>query len=178
MINCCTNALKGYIYRHYDRHNPFTTDFLTPMTENLSKYKYKTPIAIRFSDMDAYGHVNNAVYLTYFEVARSHYWKDVAKWDWNESGVILGRSEINYLKPIVMHDEIACYVRVTRIGNSSFDVMHVLVKITPEGEEICTTGKTVCISYDYTANKSVTIPATQRQRMIDYDEPGLISNTH
>lgn len=77
-----------------------------------------------------------------------------------------------------MHDEIACYVRVTRIGNSSFDVMHVLVKITPEGEEICTTGKTVCISYDYTANKSVTIPAAQRQRMIDYDEPGLISNTH
>ena len=148
------------------------------MSENLTDYKFRTPIPIRFSDLDFYGHVNNAIYLTYFEIARSNYWRDVVKWDWNQNGIILARSEVNYLKPITRHDEIACYVRTTRIGNSSFDVMHVLVKVTEEGEEICTTGKTVCISYDYAANKSVTIPSAQRQRMIDYDEPGLISNTH
>ena|ERR1700740_601837 len=148
------------------------------MTENISNYKYKTPIPIRFSDMDAYGHVNNAIYLTYFEIARSNYWRDIVKWNWEENGIILGRSEINYLKPLFLNDEIACYVRTTRIGNSSFDVTHVLVKITPNGEEICTTGKTVCISYDYSANKSVPIPKAQRQRMIEYDEPGLITNTH
>jgi acyl-CoA thioester hydrolase len=77
-----------------------------------------------------------------------------------------------------MDDEIVCYVRTTRIGNSSFDIMHVLVKITPAGEEICTTGKTVCISYDYKANKSVSIPLIERQRMIEYDEPRLILNTN
>jgi acyl-CoA thioester hydrolase len=148
------------------------------MAENLSNYKYKTPISIRFSDMDAYGHVNNAVYLTYFEIARSNYWRDVIEWDWGQHGIILGRSEINYLKPLTLNDNIACYVRTTRIGNSSFDVMHVLVKITPNGEEICTTGKTVCISYDYSVNKSVPIPKAQRQKMIEYDEPGLITNTH
>jgi acyl-CoA thioester hydrolase len=148
------------------------------MAENLSNYKYKTPISIRFSDMDAYGHVNNAVYLTYFEIARSNYWRDIIEWNWNQNGIILGRSEINYLKPLTLNDQIVCYVRTTRIGNSSFDVMHVLVKITPNGEEICTTGKTVCISYDYTANKSVPIPKAQRQKMIEYDEPGLITNTH
>src|ERR1700739_3807021 len=148
------------------------------MAENTLNYKYKTPISIRFSDMDAYGHVNNAVYLTYFEIARSNYWRDVVKWDWNHNGIILARSEVNYLKPITRHDEIACYVRTTRIGNSSFDVMHVLVKITEHGEEICTTGKTVCISYDYKANKSVPIPSEERTRMIEYDEPGLILNTN
>jgi len=148
------------------------------MAENTSKYKYRTDIPIRFSDMDAYGHANNAVYLTYFEIARSNYWRDVVKWDWNENGIILGRSEINYQKPILLHDEIACYVRTTRIGNSSFDVMHVLVKVTEAGEEICTTGKTVCISYDYSANKSISIPSAQRHRMIEYDEPGLILNTN
>jgi len=148
------------------------------MTENIKNYKYRTLIPIRFSDMDAFGHVNNAVYLTYFEIARSNYWKDIVQWNWDENGIILGRSEINYLKPILVNDEIACYVRTTRIGNSSFDVMHVLVKITPNGEEICTTGKTVCISYDYNANKSVSIPKAQRLRMIEYDEPGLILNTN
>ena len=148
------------------------------MTPNIANFKYSTPIHIRFSDMDAFGHVNNAVYLTYFEIARGDYWRNIIEWDWNEHGIILGRSEINYLKPIFPNDEIACYVRTTRIGNSSFDVMHVLVKITPAGEEICTTGKTVCISYDYSANKSISIPKAERFKMIEYDEPGLILNTN
>jgi acyl-CoA thioester hydrolase len=148
------------------------------MTENLADYKFKTLIPIRFSDMDAFGHVNNAVYLTYFEIARSNYWREIVQWNWDETGIILGRSEINYLKPITRHDQIACYVRTTRIGNSSFDVMHVLVKLNPNGEEICTTGKTVCISYDYGANKSVKIPVNERERMIAYDEPRLILNTN
>ena len=148
------------------------------MAEKLSDYKFKTPIAIRFSDIDAVGHVNNAVYLTYFEEARLSYWRDAIHWNLREDGVIVGRSEVNYLKPILLQDEIACYVRTTRIGNSSFDIMHILVKITPNGEEICTTGKTVCISYDYAANKSIPIPAIERQRMIEYDEPGLILNTN
>ena len=148
------------------------------MSENIADYKFRTLVPIRFSDIDAYGHANNAVYLTYFEVARSHYWKEVVKWDWNNNGIILARSEVNYLKPIMRHDEIACYVRTTRIGNSSFDVMHVLVRETPNGEEICTTGKTVCVCYDYSANKSVPIPRNERNRMIEYDEPRLILNTN
>jgi len=148
------------------------------MAEILSDYKYKTPIAIRFSDIDAVGHVNNAIYLTYFEVARFNYWREVINWNLRENGVIVGRSEVNYLKPITLEDEIFCYVRVSRIGNSSFDVMHILVRVTPNGEEICTTGKTVCISYDYKANKSVPIPQKERQKIIDYDEPGLILNTN
>jgi len=148
------------------------------MAEKLSDYKYKTPVAIRFSDIDNVGHVNNAVYLTYFEDARIGYWRDAINWNINENGIIVGRSEVNYLKPITLSDEVYCYVRTTRIGNSSFDVMHVLVKMTSNGEEICTTGKTVCISYDYFASKSISIPADERQRMIAYDEPRLILNTN
>ncbi|WP_428331451.1 acyl-CoA thioesterase [Mucilaginibacter sp.] len=148
------------------------------MAEKLSDYRFKTPIAIRFSDIDAVGHVNNAIYLTYFEFARFTYWKEIINWNLPENGIIVGRSEVNYLKPITLNDEIACYVRTTRIGNSSFDMMYVLVRITPDGEEICTTGKTVCISYDYSANKSVPIPVSERHRMIEFDEPGMITNTH
>lgn len=148
------------------------------MSENLTDYKFRTPIQLRFSDLDLYGHVNNATYLTYFETARTHYWREVLQWDWNVNGIILARSEVNYIKPINRDDVIACYVRTTRIGNSSFDVMHVLVKVTDDGEEICTTGKTVCISYDYSVHKPVKIPPEQRARMIAYDEPGLILNTN
>lgn len=146
------------------------------MPERIADFKYKSPIPIRFSDMDAFGHVNNAVYLTYFEIARVNYWREVIHWDWEKTGIILGRSEITYLKPITIHDQIACYIRTTRIGNSSFDVVYILVKINGDKEEVCTTGKSVCIAYDYSAAKSVPIPADERRRMIEFDEPGLILN--
>jgi acyl-CoA thioester hydrolase len=148
------------------------------MPEKLSDYKFKHPTSIRFSDIDAVGHVNNATYLTYFEDARLHYWKDAIGWDFEKCGIIVGRSEINYLKQVTLFDKITCYVRVVRIGNSSFDVMHVLVKETATGHEICTTGKTVCICYDYKAKKSIPIPETERNRMIEHDEPRLILNTN
>jgi acyl-CoA thioester hydrolase len=148
------------------------------MPEKISDYKYKTPISIRFSDIDAVGHVNNAIYLTYFEVARFNYWRDVIDWNFTENGIIVGRAEVHYLKPVMLHDQISCGVRVVRIGNSSFDVMHILIRTNASGvEEICTVGKTVCVSYDYTVNKPVRIPPHARNKMIEYDEPRLILNT-
>jgi acyl-CoA thioester hydrolase len=148
------------------------------MPERIADYKFKTPIPIRFSDIDAYGNVSNTIYLTYFEIARLSYWKDVTNWDYSKAGVILGRSEINYLKPISINDTIYCYVRTSRIGNSSFDMVYLLTHETENGEEICTVGKSVCISYDYESNKSIPIPLKERESMINYDEPGLITNTH
>lgn len=148
------------------------------MSEKIADYKFKAPIPLRFADIDAVGHVNNAVYLTYFEVARFAYWNDVTDWNLRRDGIIVGRIEVSYLKPITLDDEVYCYVRTTRIGTSSFDMMQLLVRATPHGEEICTVGKTVCISYDYRQNKSVPIPEKERKKMIEYDEPGLITNTN
>jgi acyl-CoA thioester hydrolase len=54
-----------------------------------------TPVQIRFADVDKLGHVNNAVYLSYIEVARMDFFKEAGgKIDWNKKGVIVGRIEI------------------------------------------------------------------------------------
>ena len=148
------------------------------MPELIADYTYKLPILIRFSDIDAYGNVSNTIYLTFFEIARLAYWKDVANWDYRKAGVILGRSEVNYLKPLTIEDTVCCYVRTSRIGNSSFDMQYLLTRETDEGQEICTTGKSVCISYDYEANRSIPIPGIERDSMIKFDKPGLITNTN
>lgn len=135
----------------------------------IEGYNYKTSIPIRFADIDAFGHVNNAVYLTYFEIARSIYWKEVIKWDWDKLGIIVRKSEIEYLKPILLHDEIYAYVRTSRIGNSSFDVEYVLVRKINDKEEVCTTGFTSCVTYDYALNKPAPIPAYQKNKMKDFE---------
>ena len=139
------------------------------MAEKLSDYKFKTDITIRFSDIDAVGHVNNAVYLTYFELARIGYWRDVTHWNLKDNGIVVGRSEINYLKPVTIDDKLICYVRVIRIGNSSFDVEYILVKKVHGKEEICTKGLTSCVTYDYNLNKSTPIPSYQKNKMRDFE---------
>ena len=129
------------------------------------EFQYKTLIPIRFADIDAFGHVNNAIYLTYFEIARSTYWEDVIKWDWDKVGIIIRRSVVDYLKPIILTDEIYAYVKTSRIGKSSFDLDYIIVKMVDGNEEICTTGQTLCVTFDYKTNSSVPIPADQRLKM-------------
>lgn len=132
---------------------------------NLTDYSFKTRIHLRFSDLDAFGHVNNAVYLSYLEVARTHYWDEIIEWDWKKTGIILARTEVDYLVPIVLTDTIYCYLRTSRMGNSSFDIEYVLIKETDGREIICTRGKTVQVAFDYKTNKPVPIPREMKKRM-------------
>jgi acyl-CoA thioester hydrolase len=136
---------------------------------DLKEFKYKTSIPVRFADIDAFGHVNNAIYLTYFEIARTIYWKEVIHWDWDAMGIIIGKAEIDFLRPIKLNDEIIAYVRTSRIGNSSFDLEYVLVKLKNGKEELCTSGKTVCISFNYQLNRSAPIPELHRIKMQKFE---------
>jgi len=63
----------------------------------MSIFKHKTPIEIRFADVDAFGHVNNARFLTYIEMARVKYFDEVVEWgyDWSKEGIILARAEVD-----------------------------------------------------------------------------------
>ena len=135
----------------------------------FTEFNYKTKISVRFADIDAFGHVNNAVYLTYFEIARSSYWIDVIKWDWELMGIIIKKAEINFIKPITLKDEIFAYVRTSRVGKSSFDLKYALVKMENGIEEVCTTGSTVCVSFDYNLKLPAPIPENQRIKMHEFE---------
>ncbi len=131
----------------------------------MKGFHFKIQIPLRFSDIDALGHVNNATYLTYFEIARSAYWEEIIEWDWKSLGIIIRKSVVEYIKPIILADKIFAYVRTSKIGNSSFDLEYVLVKKINGIEEICTSGHTTCVSFSYLNQKPVGIPEHQRQLM-------------
>jgi YbgC/YbaW family acyl-CoA thioester hydrolase len=86
------------------------------MEEPEGKDIFETTVEIRFADIDAMGHVNNAVYFSYFEQARMAYFKDrVARiWDWNEDGVIVARNEIDYIYPVFLNDRMKLDRRVSQ----------------------------------------------------------------
>lgn len=140
------------------------------ISDIIGQYKYKIEIPIRFSDMDMFGHANNAVYLTYFEQARSAYWREIIKWDWKATGIIVAKAQIDYIQPILLDEKIFAYVKTSRLGNSSWDIEYILVCMEESGSQsLRTMGKTVQVAIDYQTNKPTPIPKSERETMKKYD---------
>ena len=135
----------------------------------ISDFNYKTLIPLRFTDFDTFGHANNAVYLTYFEIARSNYWTEVIHWDWNAMGIIIASAEVRYITPIRLNDQLFAYVRTSNVGNTSFTLEYILARVINGTEEICTRGSTVCVTYDYSINQKTLIPDYQRAKMLEFE---------
>ena len=117
----------------------------------MEGYKHKTPIQIRFKDIDLLGHVNNANHFTYLEYARVKYFDELAgtKINWNENGLILAKATLDYKLQILIHDKVFVYTKCSRIGNKSFDLSYSIIKDENGKEIILAEAMTVLVCYDY-----------------------------
>lgn len=127
--------------------------------------KKSYPIYIRFNDIDGMGHVNNAVYLSYFEQARmEHFGELVGKnWDWQTEGILLARNEIDYKVPILLHDTPTIEIRVSHIGTKSMEVSYRILKKIDGEEIVCTTGKSVLVCFNYKTQTTINVPDKWRE---------------
>lgn len=119
--------------------------------------KRSYPIQIRFVDTDMMGHVNNSVYLSYFEVARMYYFRDLFgdSIDWMKEGIILARAELDYRKPLLIeHTDVQCHIRCTETGNKSFTLEYHLLS----GDTLFCQAKTIMVYFDYSKGKSEVLP--------------------
>ncbi|MEW6469921.1 MAG: thioesterase family protein [Bacteroidota bacterium] len=135
-------------------------------------FKHRTPIQIRFKDVDKMGHVNNANHATYFELARMKYFSDVVgtKIDWTRQGVILARIEIDYKLPILLDDQVTVLSKCTRLGSKSFDISHIIVKSVNGTETELASGKSVVVCYDYEKNATIPVPEEWKRKALSYEE--------
>ena len=123
-------------------------------------FAHTVDIEVRFADTDAMGHVNNAVYLTYCEMARIRYWTDVtgepvsAGHEGAES-LILAEARITYRAPVFHSETVTVETRATHIGRSSFTLEHRLTACGPGGSpRLVATSDSVMVRYDYEADRS------------------------
>lgn len=158
------------IFKTLWRTKPKQQDKKSDIVNNFDSFKYKTTIETRFADFDMMGHVNNAVYFTYMEIARTKYWKQAIDWNWDLTGVVIAQASLDYIKPVYLKDKISMYVRTSRIGNSSFDLEYMLVKHVNGKEEVCTKGKSVCVAFDYGTKKAAPVPEKERVKMITFEQ--------
>ena len=117
---------------------------------------------VRFGDLDALGHVNNAVFLTYIESARVAFLLDLgAATTLEDMSIIVARIEIDFRAPVGFGGEVEIAVRASRFGNKSFDLDYEL----RVGGRVVAEAKSVLVGYDYEKGETMTIPDEWRERL-------------
>ena len=116
---------------------------------------------LRWGEMDALGHINNAVYLRYFEESRVAWSASLGiHLDGKGEGMILLKASVTYKKQVTYPANIDVALFAGAIGRSSFTVVNTL---TVEGDDTPSAiGEFVIVWFDYVAGKSLPIPATLR----------------
>jgi acyl-CoA thioester hydrolase len=124
--------------------------------DDLSRYPFITTVDVRFRDLDGMGHVNHAVYLTYFETARILYYAHLTgRTEIGQINMIVAEVTASYHAPAAFGDRLEVYVRIARIGTKSFDMEYLVVR--PADQRRIASGRSVQVMYDYGAQQSVPV---------------------
>lgn len=111
------------------------------------------PVDVRFNDVDGLGHVNNAIYLTFFEHARMKFFTEEAgSTSEKDFPFILAHAALDYKTPIKMGTELDVRMWTSRIGGKSWDFDYEIVD--RKTKQPYATGKTVQVAYDYYLERS------------------------
>ena len=125
------------------------------------------PIATRYSDYDTKGHVNNAVYLTYFEWSRVQAWQQraggagIAAADIADPPLIVAEARVKYVSPANIGVPLAIEISVKEIRTKGFSFAYRIVA-PEENDRVVAEGETVQVAYDYAAGRTMAIPPEMR----------------
>jgi acyl-CoA thioester hydrolase len=142
----------------------------------MADFHFFLPIQVRYNDLDAQWHVNNANFLTYLEQTRTSYLVELGLFDGKsffDIGLIVADVHIAYLAPIEFGQTIQVALRVARIGNKSL-TMEYEIQDRHTGQ-VCARAETVMVAYDYHHKASRPVPDEWRKKIESYEglsQPG------
>ena len=124
-------------------------------------FVHRERVALR--DLDAFGHVNNAVYMSYVEQARFAFLAHLGLVDGVEQmTVILARVEMDFRSPAFLGEEIAVGIRPSRLGTKSFELEH---ELRAGGGRVIGSGRGVLVGYDYARGETTEISDEWRRAL-------------
>ncbi len=134
------------------------------MTDQHGRFVYDA--ALRWSDMDAYGHVNNARFLTLYEEARVALFFVAAR-DAGvsfETGIVIARHEIDYLRPVDYGDSVRIEMWVAEVRGGSFTVAYELF----DDGQVAGRARSVCVPFDLSAQRPRRLTTQERAFLSPY----------
>jgi len=128
-----------------------------------------TPIQIRFSDCDMLQHVNNAIYLQYFETARINFFNiELPNWDWTKSGIILLKNIVEYKVPLYLTDVCEVEIECSHIGTKSFTLTYKIQVKKGENVITKTIGESILVCYDFTQEETINLPTELKNALLKH----------
>lgn len=118
-------------------------------------------IAVAWGDMDAFRHVNNTVYLRWFESARIAYFENVGLIEYDATGPILARASVDYRRAVAYPDTVTVAATVVRFGTTSFEMRYRATSRAQAGAVVAE-GDSIIVLFDYAS--STKVPLDERLR--------------
>jgi acyl-CoA thioester hydrolase len=122
---------------------------------------------VRFGDLDAMRHLNNVVFLRYFETARIAYLRDIvpdhdpANPEQDEFGLIFAECHINYRSPVLFDEVVDVKCSIGTVRRSSFRVEFEM----RVGSRLAAEGYGVLVGFDYTTQRASQLPDVLRETL-------------
>ena len=133
-----------------------------------SSFKHSMPVQIRFSDVDQFGHVNNSVYFSLYDLAKTNYMTEVLdepKLDMMV--VVVANINANFLMPVFFSDNIEIETATVQLGNKSFTLLQrAVVKGTAEVKCEC---RTTLVMYDLLTKEPTPIPEHYKHAICQFE---------
>lgn len=130
----------------------------------LAAYPVTVQIPVQWGEMDAYGHVNNAVFFRYFETARIKYLERCgfyASYEENSIGAILHSTECRFRSALFYPDTVEVGGRADDIEGDRFTMGYKVVSL--DQNQVVAEGSGIIVSFDYEAEQKVSIPESVRE---------------
>jgi acyl-CoA thioester hydrolase len=129
----------------------------------------KLTIEVPYGDIDAMGHLNNVAYLRYLEWARQKYWLAMRVTDdfW-QIDFVMARAEIDYRSTAHMGELLEIEIRVSRMGNSSFDFAY---RVTGSDGRLVAEAKTTQVCYDWATRTPKPLSPERRAEIERFEAP-------
>ncbi|MCA9156147.1 MAG: acyl-CoA thioesterase [Planctomycetales bacterium] len=139
--------------------------------EAVADYPVAVRLPVQWGDQDAFGHVNNTVYLRWFETARIAYFEQSGMdplMEQRQVGPILASATVHYRRQVTYPDHVWIGARVARMGTKSATMEHAVYSETEQ--RIAADGSCVVVAFDYGKNHSTPIPQELRDVIAAFEQ--------
>lgn len=142
---------------------------------DIKNFSFSAPLHLRWADLDPLGHVNNAIFLSFFENGRVSYFEKALKdYQPHNLNVVIANVNIDYLHELKLLDKnVNIWVRCSRIGNSSMETEYIVTSGENNETQHCKASSTL-VFFSPTERKPSSIPTEIKENLTAFEKPNTI----
>mgnify|MGYP000018445246 CR=1 FL=1 len=133
-------------------------------------FKHSLPVQIRFSDVDQFGHMNNSVYFSLYDLAKTTYLRDVMggkELDWKDVAMVVANVNANFFAPVFFSDQLVIQTTTVHLGHKSFTLLQRAVNVAKQ--EVKCECRTVMVGYNMRNLQAELIPEEWKQAICAFE---------